>query len=56
MIGISTAGIHAPSVNFETTTMMAIRPVVTEPTALITALRRQSGSFSLWWWPPCPPG
>lgn len=49
MIGISAAGIQAPSVNFDTTTMPAIRPVVTTPTALITRLIFQRGSFSLMW-------
>ena len=49
MIGMSTAGIQAPSVNFETTTMPAMRPVVTAPTALIARLSRQRGSFSLMW-------
>ena len=42
MIGISTAGIHAPTVNFETTTIMAMMPVVTAPTRLIAMSRPPS--------------
>ena len=46
MIGISAAGIQAPSVNLETTTMRAISPVDTAPTPLIAMWTRQFGSAS----------
>ena len=49
MIGMRTAGIQAPSVNFETTTTSATTPVVKRPTPLMTALTRQFGSFSRKW-------
>ena len=49
MIGMITAGIHAPSVNFETTTTRATTPVVKLPTPLMTALARQFGSFRRKW-------
>ncbi|CAB4851921.1 unannotated protein [freshwater metagenome] len=49
MIGISAAGIHAPFMNFETTTMIAMTPVVTAPSALIARLAFQCGSFSRMW-------
>ena len=48
--GISGAGIQAPSVNFEITTMRAITPVVTAPTPLITMLSFHRGSRCLRWW------
>ncbi len=47
MIGISTAGIHAPWVNLETTTITAMAKVVTAPTALTTMLAFHLGSRSL---------
>ncbi len=50
MIGISAAGIHAPSVNLETTTTSAMIPVATAPMALMASSARQLGSFSLRWW------
>ena len=50
MIGISAAGIHAPSVNLETTTTVAMRNVATAPMALITMLIFHRGSRSRRWW------
>ena len=44
MTGMSTAGIQAPSVNFDTTTIVAMRPVVAAPMPLITMPTRQRGS------------
>ena len=46
---MSTAGIQAPSVNFEATTTMAIKPVVSVPMALMTAEPCQCFSFNLKW-------
>ena len=43
-------GIHAPIMNFDTTTTMVTMPVATDPTALITVFRRQPASFSRRWW------
>ena len=48
--GINTAGIHAPSVNLETTTTMATVPVATHPTPLIAADARHRGSRKRRWW------
>ena len=50
MIGISTAGIQAPIVNFETTTTSSTMKVATEPTALMIWFRRQPFSCTLRWW------
>ncbi len=44
MSGITTTGIQAPSVNFETTTTTSTMPVATQPTALMTRPRCQFGS------------
>ena len=44
-----TAGIHAPSVNFDTTTTRATSPVAAQPTALTTIEARQPGSRSRRW-------
>ena len=44
-----TAGIHAPSVNLETTTTMATMPVATQPTPLTTAEGRHRGSRNRKW-------
>ena len=48
MIGMSTAGIHAPSVNFDTSTMSVTMPVATAPVALIAKPLRQPGSRRRW--------
>ena len=48
--GMSTAGIHAPSVNLETTTTRATMPVATQPTALMASDARQRPSRSRRWW------
>ena len=48
-MGMRTAGIQAPSVNFEMTTIAAMMPVVTQPTALMTAETRHRGYFSRKW-------
>ena len=48
--GISTAGIHAPSVNLDTTTTSATTPVATQPTPLIDRADAASrGSRSRQW-------
>ena len=52
--GISTAGIHAPSVNLETTTTIATVAVATQPTALIASDARQRPSLYLRWWTTMP--
>ncbi len=49
MHGMSTTGTHAPMVNFETTTTTSTMPVATAPTPLMTACRRQPGSWRRWW-------
>jgi hypothetical protein len=48
-IGMIAAGTQAPSVNLDTTTTRATTPVATAPTALITRLDRQRGSFIRRW-------
>ena len=52
--GISTAGIHAPLENFETTTTTATIPVSTVPRQLIDAPTFQRGSRSRKWWTTIP--
>ena len=49
IIGITTAGIHAPAVNFDTTTTISTMPVATQPTALMTRPRCHFGSRSVRW-------
>ena len=45
MIGIRTTGIHAPIVNFDTTTTVSTMPVATAPTALTASFDRHRGSL-----------
>ena len=52
--GITTAGIHAPSVNFETTTTSATMPVATQPTALIANDGRHRRPRRRRWWTTIP--
>ena len=47
---MSAAGIHAPWVNLDTTTITAIRPVVNAPMALMVRLRFHRGSRRRRWW------
>ena len=49
MIGITTAGIHAPIVNFDTTTTSVTTPVATEPSPFTAARSCQPGSRCLRW-------
>ena len=49
MIGIRTTGIHAPWLNFDTTTTMSTMNVAIAPTMLITWLRFQPGSWRRLW-------
>ena len=52
--GMTTAGIQAPLLNFDTTTTRATTPVQTAPTPLITADDLQRGSRSRKWWATIP--
>ena len=54
MIGIRTTGIHAPIVNFDTTTTVSTMAVATAPTALTASFDRHRGSLSVWWWTTMP--
>ena len=47
--GITTAGIHAPMVNFDTSTTSRTTPVATAPTPLTAAPSRQPGARSRRW-------
>ena len=49
MNGTSTAGIQAPSVNFDPSTMSVTMPVATAPVPLMARLTRHRGSRNRQW-------